>query len=106
MAGGERQRRDARAEPTPGSDDRRSARNESQRVLAGVMLDKGIALAEQGEIGEGLFWMLEGAQGRPGKRAGPARRGHLCPPGGSGTGAPSTRRLRRRAVPLVPGDPD
>jgi eukaryotic-like serine/threonine-protein kinase len=36
-----------------------SARNDSQRVLAGVMLDRGVALAGQGETGEGLFWMLE-----------------------------------------------
>ena len=41
------------------------ARNESQRVLTGVMLDKGIALAEQGEIGEGLTWMLEALKVAP-----------------------------------------
>ena len=35
------------------------ARNESQQVLAGALLDRGIALAEQGEAGEGLLWMLE-----------------------------------------------
>jgi WD40 repeat protein/serine/threonine protein kinase/tetratricopeptide (TPR) repeat protein len=35
------------------------ARNDAQQVLAGVMLDRGTALAEQAEVGEGLFWMLE-----------------------------------------------
>ena len=31
----------------------------TQQVLAGVMLDRGLALAEQGEVGEGradLYW--------------------------------------------------
>jgi len=35
------------------------ARNDTRRILAGAMLDKGIALAKQAEVGEGLFWMLE-----------------------------------------------
>ncbi len=35
------------------------ARNASQRLLAENMLERGITLAEQGEIGEGLCWMLE-----------------------------------------------
>jgi len=41
------------------------ARNESLSLLAGVMLDKGVALAEQGEVGEGLFWMLEALKKAP-----------------------------------------
>jgi len=41
------------------------ARNDSQLVLANVLLDKGTALAEQGEIGEGLFWMLEALKHTP-----------------------------------------
>jgi WD40 repeat protein len=36
------------------------ARREEQRSRAGVLLDKGVALAEQGEVAQGLFWMLEG----------------------------------------------
>jgi len=42
-----------------------SARNEGQQVLAGVMLDRGVTLAEQGEVGEGLFWMLEALKVAP-----------------------------------------
>jgi serine/threonine protein kinase len=42
-----------------------SARNESQRVSAGVLLDKGIDLAEQGEVAEGLFWMVEALKVAP-----------------------------------------
>jgi WD40 repeat protein/serine/threonine protein kinase/tetratricopeptide (TPR) repeat protein len=42
-----------------------AARDDSHRVLAGVMLDQGIAQAEQGDAGEGLFWMLEGLQTAP-----------------------------------------
>jgi WD40 repeat protein/serine/threonine protein kinase/tetratricopeptide (TPR) repeat protein len=42
-----------------------SAQNDTQRVLAGIMLDKGVALAEQGETAEGLFWMLEGLKAVP-----------------------------------------
>jgi hypothetical protein len=34
------------------------ARNESQKLSAGVLLDKGIALAQRGEVGAGLLWML------------------------------------------------
>jgi WD40 repeat protein/serine/threonine protein kinase/tetratricopeptide (TPR) repeat protein len=41
------------------------ARNESDRRLADVMLDRGIALAEQGEVGEGLVWMLEALRKAP-----------------------------------------
>ncbi len=41
------------------------AREDSHKVLAGVMLDKGTALAEQGEIGDGLLWMLEGLRVAP-----------------------------------------
>jgi WD40 repeat protein/tetratricopeptide (TPR) repeat protein len=40
-------------------------RNNSQRLLAGVLLDKGTALAEQGETVEGLFWMLEALKAVP-----------------------------------------
>jgi WD40 repeat protein/serine/threonine protein kinase/tetratricopeptide (TPR) repeat protein len=35
------------------------ARNDTRRTLASVTLDKGIALAVQGDVEEGLFWMLE-----------------------------------------------
>jgi WD40 repeat protein/serine/threonine protein kinase/Tfp pilus assembly protein PilF len=48
-------------------DDAIAARNGSQRVSAGVLLDKGVALAEQGEVGEGLFWMLEALKAVPEK---------------------------------------
>jgi WD40 repeat protein/serine/threonine protein kinase/tetratricopeptide (TPR) repeat protein len=41
------------------------ARNDSQLVLAGALLDRGIALAEQGEVGEGLFSMLDALQAAP-----------------------------------------
>ncbi len=41
------------------------ARVEAHQVLAGVLLDRGIALAEQGEVGEGLFWMLEALRAVP-----------------------------------------
>ncbi|HZZ79005.1 MAG TPA: protein kinase [Gemmataceae bacterium] len=42
-----------------------TARQDTQRVLAGVMLDRGIALAEQGDINVGLFWMLEALRAAP-----------------------------------------
>jgi WD40 repeat protein/serine/threonine protein kinase len=42
-----------------------AARNDSQRVSAGVLFDKGVALAEQGEVDEGLFWMLEALKAVP-----------------------------------------
>jgi eukaryotic-like serine/threonine-protein kinase len=42
-----------------------AARADTQRLLAGAMLDKGTALAEQGEVAEGLFWMLEGLKAVP-----------------------------------------
>ncbi len=48
-------------------DDAIAARHEAQQVLAGAMLDRGIALAEQGEIGEGMQWMLEGLRTVPPK---------------------------------------
>ncbi len=43
------------------------ARNESQRLLAEMRLDKGIGLAEQGEVSEGLLWMLEALKSVPEK---------------------------------------
>jgi len=56
---------DAERETSLQRDKAIQARNQAQRVLAGVMLDKGIALAEYGEIGEGLLWMLEGLKVAP-----------------------------------------
>src|SRR5262249_6910930 len=41
------------------------ARDESRQVLAGVMLDRGVGQAEQGEVGEGLLWMLEALRAVP-----------------------------------------
>jgi WD40 repeat protein/serine/threonine protein kinase/tetratricopeptide (TPR) repeat protein len=43
----------------------RQARDDSRRVLAGVMLDQGTALADQGYVGEGLFWMLDALRVTP-----------------------------------------
>ena len=71
----ERYRRQAEAEKSRAilaerqtADERDTAervRDDSRRVLAGVMLDQGSALAEQGDVGEGLFWMLEGLRVSP-----------------------------------------
>jgi serine/threonine protein kinase len=41
------------------------ARDDSSRVLAGVMLDQGITQAEHGDVAGGLFWMLEGLRAAP-----------------------------------------
>jgi WD40 repeat protein/tetratricopeptide (TPR) repeat protein/tRNA A-37 threonylcarbamoyl transferase component Bud32 len=43
----------------------RAARNEAQELSAGMRLDKGIDLAERGDISAGLLWMLEAAQTAP-----------------------------------------
>jgi WD40 repeat protein/serine/threonine protein kinase len=42
-----------------------TARSETQQLLAGALLDRGIALAEQGEVSEGLLWMREALQAVP-----------------------------------------
>jgi WD40 repeat protein/serine/threonine protein kinase/Flp pilus assembly protein TadD len=49
----------AESETAAKRDEAISARNDTRRTLASVTLDKGIALAVQGEVEEGLFWMLE-----------------------------------------------
>jgi WD40 repeat protein/serine/threonine protein kinase/tetratricopeptide (TPR) repeat protein len=49
------------------------ARNVAQRGLASVMLDRGVALAEQGDVGRGLLWMLEAFRATPADDAGLAR---------------------------------
>jgi WD40 repeat protein/serine/threonine protein kinase/tetratricopeptide (TPR) repeat protein len=65
-AEGARQREsDAERQTAIQRDDAVGARNDTRRVLAGVMLDRGITLAEQAEIGEGLFWMLEALRAVP-----------------------------------------
>jgi WD40 repeat protein/serine/threonine protein kinase len=40
-------------------------RNESRRQSAGLLLDRGLALAEQGEAARGLHWMLESLRVAP-----------------------------------------
>jgi WD40 repeat protein/tRNA A-37 threonylcarbamoyl transferase component Bud32 len=40
-------------------------RDSSRRQSAGLLLDRGLALAEQGEAARGLFWMLEGLRVAP-----------------------------------------
>jgi WD40 repeat protein/tetratricopeptide (TPR) repeat protein len=44
-------------------------RDRSQRHSAGLALDKGIALAEQGEAARGLHWLLESLTGAPSEPA-------------------------------------
>ncbi len=46
------------------------ARNAAQRVSASVMLDRGVALAEQGDVGSGLLWMLEALRATPADNSG------------------------------------
>jgi eukaryotic-like serine/threonine-protein kinase len=46
-------------------DQAQTARDESMRLSAGVLLDKGLELAEKGEVSAGLFWMLEGLRATP-----------------------------------------
>jgi WD40 repeat protein/serine/threonine protein kinase/tetratricopeptide (TPR) repeat protein len=41
------------------------ARDESKYLSAGMLLDKGIDLAEKGNVAEGLFWMLEALRAAP-----------------------------------------
>jgi serine/threonine protein kinase/WD40 repeat protein/Flp pilus assembly protein TadD len=43
----------------------RDERDESRRLTAGMLLDKGIDRAEKGNVAEGLFWMLAALQTAP-----------------------------------------
>jgi WD40 repeat protein/serine/threonine protein kinase/Flp pilus assembly protein TadD len=43
----------------------RDERDESRRLTAGMLLDKGIDRAEKGNVAEGLFWMLEALNAAP-----------------------------------------
>jgi WD40 repeat protein/tetratricopeptide (TPR) repeat protein len=40
-------------------------RDQSKRLTAGTLLDKGCDLAEKGNVAEGLFWMLEALKAAP-----------------------------------------
>jgi WD40 repeat protein/serine/threonine protein kinase/Flp pilus assembly protein TadD len=46
-------------------DQANTARDESRRLTAGMLLDKGIDRAEKGDVAAGLFWMLEALNAAP-----------------------------------------
>jgi WD40 repeat protein/serine/threonine protein kinase/Flp pilus assembly protein TadD len=46
-------------------DEASAARDESKRLTAGMLLDKGIDRAENGAVSEGVFWMLEALKAAP-----------------------------------------
>jgi WD40 repeat protein/tetratricopeptide (TPR) repeat protein len=46
-------------------DQANAARDESKRLTAGMLLDKGIERADKGSVAEGLFWMLEALRVAP-----------------------------------------
>jgi WD40 repeat protein/serine/threonine protein kinase/tetratricopeptide (TPR) repeat protein len=54
-----------RAEAEDAKQNAVQTRTASQMVSANVLLDKGIALAEQGQVDEGLLWMLESMKAAP-----------------------------------------